>query len=300
MEIKCAACESNEVHVIYKNPVDYEYGVKHSYDLCKCSNCNVIFINPIPDPEEVPNLYPENYYSFYKDQSRIKVLPVLEKIYTKRHLNYISGLCGSKGRILDIGCGDGRFLFMLKKFNNNLDLYGVDIKISDRLKTNKDIKFISSDFLDFKFKDNYFDVIRMNQFIEHIAKPNDVVRKAYNLLKEGSFLIGETPNTNSFSYRFWKSLWGPLHVPRHFVIFNNENIEQLFKKEGFKDVQIFNTLMPTGWAKSIKNIFIKLNIIGPKDNTTKLYPLFLILSLPLIILDYYLGHSSIMEFVARK
>ena len=297
----CVLCKSDNTTLLYNNPVDYDCGVQHQYDLYLCRQCDAIFICPLPATlDEVSNLYTDSYYTVSKKKTGTILISILETLYIRKELKRINDVCDNDGKILDIGCGSGKYLLMLKKHCRHMELYGIDISIPEELKFNKDIKFLSSDLLTLDFPDCSFDIIRMGNLIEHVTNPADVIAKAYDLLKPGGILIGETPNSSSLGHKVWKSLWGPIHAPRHLVIFNKKNFTELLCNNGFEEINISPTFRPSGWTKSLKNVFVWAKLIKPIDHRSKLYPLLLLLTAPFCTVEYLLGNSSIIAFSARK
>jgi len=80
-------------------------------------------------------------------------------------------------RLLDIGCGDGFFL----KRKNTAEGYGLDKLSGDEV----------VDVLD--FPDDYFDCVTMLAVIEHIRKPELILREIHRVLKPGGKFIFTTP-----------------------------------------------------------------------------------------------------------
>ena len=48
----------------------------------------------------------------------------------------------------------------------------------------------------------------MNNLIEHVRNPVQELRKAGPLLKSGGVIFIETPNTDSWDFKFFKRYWG--------------------------------------------------------------------------------------------
>jgi SAM-dependent methyltransferase len=164
----------------------------------------------------------------------------------------------------------------------------------------KNINFFKGELSQANIGMNSFDIVIMNNFIEHVNNPSDVLASVHKLLRKGGRLIGEVPNGASFGHRFWKSYWGPLHTPRHLYIFNKRNLVKLFYKNGFSNIKISYTYRPSGWAKSMKNILVRGGFMEPSGHTSKIYPLLILINVPFFIGEYLFKNSSIMKFIAEK
>lgn len=114
------------------------------------------------------------------------------------------------GRLLDLGCGDGDFIFMAKdKFE---ECYGVDVssmRIERAKKTSKDrpdgdnIRFCKCDVDEgLSFSDSFFDVVTCIAVLEHVFNPPNVLDEIFRVLKLGGMFIVEVPNLAWLPSRF--------------------------------------------------------------------------------------------------
>lgn len=182
------------------------------------------------------------YGNFYKD-----ILPV-----------------DKNARILDLACGAGQFLYFLKQ-QGCKNYYGVDISEQQiKFCINMSIPEVQvSDALDFiKSKKEEFDVIVVNDFLEHLKKEKlfDILELIHNSLKKNGRILIKTPNmSNPFS------LVNRYIDITHEIGFTEYSIEEVLKVSGFKDVKIKEALSPIFSIKSLmQRIAAKLShsVIG--------------------------------------
>lgn len=100
-------------------------------------------------------------------------------------------------RIVELGCGDGSLLMEVADALNISDVYGVDIdERSLKKATGRGVKTfkanLNSDPL--PFKDGFFDVVLMEETIEHLVNPDNAIREVHRVLKEGGLFLLSTPN----------------------------------------------------------------------------------------------------------
>lgn len=105
-------------------------------------------------------------------------------------------------RLLDIGCGNGSFIFKVKdKFK---EIHGVDIT-SNRISEAKRLKAKMHQEADITFKtvdidsglpyeDGYFDAITCLSVLEHIYDPYFIISEVHRVLRKGGVFILEVPN----------------------------------------------------------------------------------------------------------
>lgn len=130
----------------------------------------------------------------------------------RRAKKLITGINPEKGdRILDLGCGDGFYLYLLSNLGLKLRLVGCDygdaeLNAARRNLKGKRIPLYNGDLMKkLPFKDNYFDKIIMSEVAEHL--PNDLkgLREVYRVLKPGGVLCLSVPNAN------YPIFWDPVN-----------------------------------------------------------------------------------------
>jgi len=171
------------------------------YEKIKFLEYNIENIENKLKPLELPSLFQENinypinrkvsFYESFEELFRGEEYTVKDRL--RIYLNYLP-----KGDIsvLDLGCGRGEFLELLKEYG--VAGVGVDInKNFVKLTRKKNIKVIEKDAIEFlKDSKKNFDVITAFHLIEHldVDKQKKLVELAYKNLKDSGKLIIETPN----------------------------------------------------------------------------------------------------------
>lgn len=103
-----------------------------------------------------------------------------------------------KIKILDAGCGDGVFFYLLKKRIKiqNYELYGIDsseiaLKVATEKIPNGNFKL--ADIYSLPFEKDYFDIIVSMDVIEHISKPEEFLFEIERVGKNKATVIISTP-----------------------------------------------------------------------------------------------------------
>jgi 2-polyprenyl-3-methyl-5-hydroxy-6-metoxy-1,4-benzoquinol methylase len=151
-------------------------------------------------------------------------------------------------RILDLGCGMGHFLYFLKKMGYS-NFIGIEISPQQvafvrKYVTNNVILADGFDFLkEVLEKGDYFDVIVLNDVIEHIPKEKilELLKLIFNTLKPGGKVIIKTPNmSNPFNLR---SRYMDF---THEVGFTEHSLYEVLYTVGFRKIRVFGAREPCG------------------------------------------------------
>jgi SAM-dependent methyltransferase len=106
---------------------------------------------------------------------------------------------GTRGRLLDAGCGTGFEMDNFKKLAPGLALHGVDISavVLQQAVTrpgNGDVSFYQSGLEALPFDDCSFDYVASHEVIEHVEDPAIVLRELCRVLRPGGVAVIATPN----------------------------------------------------------------------------------------------------------
>ena len=137
-----------------------------------------------------------------------------------------------EGRILDIGCGNGRALSLLKE--RGWDTYGVEVNSQavDIARDKLNLKVQLGNISDVEFQNNFFDVVIMTHSLEHMANPKEILRKVNRILKVGGTLIVTIPNADSFEARYFRQFWIGWDPPRHLYTFSLKTLKKMLQTIG--------------------------------------------------------------------
>ena len=102
-------------------------------------------------------------------------------------LSFLGDLDGKK--VIDVGCGKGRFLRILKDRFSKSDLYGLDISEKMLNFCPKEIKTVCGSILDIRYPDKYFDCVYCIETLEHSLRIENSVKELIRILKPGGKII---------------------------------------------------------------------------------------------------------------
>ena len=140
------------------------------------------------------------------------------------------------GALLDIGCGPGFFLDEAKK--KGWSAHGVDLSAwaKEHARLNFDIPVFQGTLNEAQFPDRHFDVIVMNDVIEHLEDPKSALKEIRRVLKNDGILYISTPDIESFLSRLLRAKWWGINK-YHLFYFSRKTIEKMFLEAGLKSVR---------------------------------------------------------------
>ena len=260
-EVDCALCGSSlSTPIAYG--YDYEYWTSEQmFFFVKCDFCGHLYLNPRPGPGSFSSIYPPNYYTLEgRHTAKTSILiSSLKKVIVRKRLAYFHDLFSRGIKILEIGCGDCSLLIDLNDTVPGAELTGLDITFTDEIRekcSNERIHLIESSIEDAPLKANEYDIVIMNQLIEHLWKPAEVLRKINDSLVSGGFISIETVNIEGYDRGiFSKGFWGGYYFPRHFNLFSFESLKNLLENTGFRVVKQYSLLASIIWTFSFHAYF---------------------------------------------
>jgi SAM-dependent methyltransferase len=255
INVKCDLCGHDEPELFLE---------KDGFKIVRCKNCSLVYVNPRLSQDTLCDLYNENVISPF--QYYLDTKSEDERTFSER-LDQIEEHA-DVGKILDVGCSIGTFSNVAKR--RGWEIIGVDInKMSANYCQEKlgfDVKV--GNFQDLDLPKEYFDVVLMNDFLEHVSSPSNALKKAHDVVKKGGILFIVTPKIDSFMARISKSRWLHLKPDEHLYYFSSKTMEELLKKTGFEVI----SLRSIGRYRNVNTIFLKATTYG--DSIYKLTRIF--------------------------
>jgi SAM-dependent methyltransferase len=259
VSVKCCICNHDHCEPVAVGE-DFEYRTSpDTFLMVRCSDCGLVYLNPRPAMEELPRIYPPDYhaYDFSKEQFGF-VYQVRRKLEARRLLSYCQGL-PEQARMLDVGCGDGFHLGVLREFGRpGWELEGIDpsdLAVIAAQKTGLTIH--QGTIQDLDLPKASYDIAFMIATLEHVDEPVEVLQAVRSLLRPGGRLVIVTDNTSTLDFHLFKRrYWGGYHFPRHWNLFNPSTLRQLAEKVDMEVVQLTTILSPVNWVYSLHNALV--------------------------------------------
>lgn len=156
-------------------------------------------------------------------------------------LNIVYGLGLRGGKTLEIGCGHGGFVYLLRSMG--FDASGLELSpwLAGFARGRYGIPMYSGPLRNQVLARGSFDLILLFDVLEHAAKPLDLIEQCRSLLKEGGHILLQTPclpdqmdldRIRDGVHPFMRML-----LPaEHLFLFSKQSLYQLLRKAGFEDI----------------------------------------------------------------
>jgi SAM-dependent methyltransferase len=267
---ECPVCNSSNISYSSSHN-DRRKGLIGSWNIWSCESCELGFMNPMPNFEEIAK-----FYEIYSENEKFVVNT--KKNFIKDSLRkFYHCLSGDvdprdfisverEDRILDYGCGEAHYL---EGFHNKGCLIsGAEIAeyiVEEYVKLGYEVMHID-DFNVIPFDDSKFDVIYMMQVFEHLRNPHLILSEIQRVSRENARLYIAVPNKNSFWKNIFKDNWvAGWFAPFHLFHYNYKSIKTLLSMHGFE--------ISKAWT-STPELWFRFNLkayLSPSNNRLDYY-----------------------------
>jgi SAM-dependent methyltransferase len=257
--VRCCVCGEDDAEPIGVGE-DFEYDTSRDTFLAvRCRLCGLVYLNPRPVADEFKRIYPPSYHAFaFTPEQFGFVYAMRRRLEARRLLAWCADL-PADARILDVGCGDGFHLELLRDFGkSSWQAEGVDVSSAAVAAGRaRGLTIHHGDVDDLASRGERYDFAILIQTIEHVADPPKVLRAIRRVLRAGGRLVVVTDNTDSIdAHRFRGRHWGGYHFPRHWNLFTKATLRRLAGHCGFRTRRISTIVSPVNWVYSIRNSLV--------------------------------------------
>lgn len=168
VENPCGFCKQKNSRALY--PI-YDTFINH-FHINQCNNCNAYFLSPPPNEELLSLAYDESYYGEGKKKFNESLIERMLDYFREKKAYLVNKHLKGTGNILDIGCGNGRFLSFVKA-RGNYEIFGIETKgrSAERAAKIPGINLKTGTLDNDDFESESLDAITLFHVFEHLTEP---------------------------------------------------------------------------------------------------------------------------------
>jgi SAM-dependent methyltransferase len=248
-ETDCPLCGRDDDTVLAEgaDPIP-EHGPGLRFAVVRCRHCELTYTNPRPTEKSLAQFYPH----FYPPHTLPKATASAPARPPSRFRAWVFGRpCPERrgllpwprpGRLLDFGCGGGSFLGEMAARGWTATGLDVSPEVVRTVRQQLGLDALAGSLPHPDLFPGSFDVITMWQSLEHVHRPLEVLRSAYDLLVPGGKLVVAVPNFNSLGSEWFGENWFGLDLPRHLTHFTPRTLTEMLETGGFRVTDV------RGWS----------------------------------------------------
>jgi SAM-dependent methyltransferase len=211
-----------------------------SYLLERCDGCGTAAVASDQRGEEAPDLYEAGTYG--GGASRLEPLVAVARgAVVRDRMRFLRNLPDG-ARVLEVGCGDGRFLEALAREGHQVrGIEPAPHRAAAACARGLPVDAVSAE--DARLPDASQDAVVFWHALEHLGDPGEALQCACGWLRPGGRLVVAAPNLASLQARLGGDLWFHQDVPRHLMQFTENGLVALVRRSGFRVVRVSHILL---------------------------------------------------------
>ena len=249
---QCPACNGCSVSYI-RDVFDDRYGHPELFKLIRCNDCGHVMTTPMLNENDLADLYgtyyPRNNITTDHVTSQAAKVGLAFSKFRRWWMggdNQGQYSARSGEKMLDIGCGCG--LSLLEAKGLGVEAWGIEADPNvKRFAEKLGLRIHQGSMHDNPFPDIKFDLIVLNQVIEHIPEPDKTLQLLHSRLTKNGRVILVFPNVNSLWCKLSGSRWINWHIPYHLHHFSKKTFSQMAERCGYHTVRT-RSITPNIWT----------------------------------------------------
>lgn len=195
---------------------------------------------PRPSREELALYYPDGYWNAPKGTLAERIEESYRRFVLGDHVDFVRRAledAGETGPVLDVGCGSGLFLRMLKEQGTAVVGLDLSVKAAAIAWTSNGVPCFSGELTRVPLADGSCSAVTMFHVLEHLENPVEHLTAAHRLLRPGGRIIVQVPNAACWQFILFGENWRGIEAPRHLINFRACDLENLLDYCGFEVVR---------------------------------------------------------------
>ena len=236
--VDCPLCRATDTRLFCSVPDPLPEKPQAKWRIQYCDRCKLAWTLPKISRDELNAYYPPAYLG---DTARtLDMFFSGELARTRPWQNQVDKVrfverFVQTGKLLDVGCGDGRFLWALD--STRWDRTGIE-PVSSVVELVRprfpEIRFLVGDAFSPELENRHFHVITLWHALEHFPDPFGAIRQLSRLLLPGGYMIVSVPNFSGWQAQRFREHWYAFDAPRHLFHFSPPALDATLRNAGLK------------------------------------------------------------------
>lgn len=247
---RCVVC-GGATALVCGGLFDTRFGIAGEAEARRCQGCGLEQMHPVPTPADLKELY-EQYYNFggergtlYTELRERFLSSVFYRLWMLLDGDISFHLRTGSGRLLDIGCNEGR---TLKNYaHNGFHAEGAELNENAAAVARAAGFEVYTGPLDDFVPAAPYDVVVLSNVLEHALDPKAMLLSARRLLAQGGQLWISCPNSRSWLRSLFGRSWINWHVPFHISHFSPQTLASVLEQCGLVVVES-RQITPALWV----------------------------------------------------
>lgn len=243
---ECPICGGASVRAL--EVYDDRYGYPGNFRLCRCADCGHRYL----EDTKFSDAQIQALYSDYYPRRSMRPEDYRTEVERSGFSAWLEGARASAFRwvprdvkVLDIGCGFGQALGY--HADRGCEVWGVESDENVRVIAElQGFNLRIGVFRPEDFPQEYFDVVTMDQVIEHARDPVSTLAGVRKVMKPGGMVIVSTPNAAGWGASVFGGRWINWHAPYHLHFFTRRSMRIAASRAGL-EVEPLGTVTSSEW-----------------------------------------------------
>ena len=219
------------------------------FTLVRCRRCGLRYLNPRPLPAQLGRFYPADY----APHRRAGLSAAARRWLLRRELRTLWPLLAPPRRVLELGCGSGDLLQLLRELGNP-SVLGIEPSAAAAAHARQrwGLDVVDGTLEEARLPSRSFDAALAQHVLEHLPSPSATLAELARVLRPGGALVLWLPNAGSWSARVWGAAWMGYDAPRHLYTFDLETLRALLERHGFRVAAVRHEWVGIEWSWGLR------------------------------------------------
>ena len=236
----CPACSDTRMRTLFSATDRLYQTTDKPFLVVECEGCRLMRLYPQPTPFELNQYYPGDYWFSPSADATTRLAQQYRRLVLLDHVWFASRAmenAGGEGILLDVGCGGGLFLHMMRE--RGYAGMGLDFSLAAAAIAWQrfSVPVVCATLSKAPLPEASCKLITMYHVLEHLFDPVSYLQAAHQLLTPDGRLVVQIPNAACWQFLILGKDWNGIDVPRHLINFRASELESLLDFTGFEVVR---------------------------------------------------------------